>query len=115
MRKIYLFDLSDLFSLKQKNMFSDFSKSEDEYFPKENDPRYNKTVEETDTPTHIIKKETWISTDGTSKFTRTYTESKQQKPKVDVKVLESALKDAIEKEEYEKAAQLRDEIKKLKS
>jgi protein-arginine kinase activator protein McsA len=39
----------------------------------------------------------------------------QQKSKVDVKVLESALKDAIEKEEYEKAAQLRDEIKKLKS
>ncbi len=36
-------------------------------------------------------------------------------PKVDVKVLESALKEAIEKEEFEKAAQLRDQIKKLKS
>jgi excinuclease UvrABC helicase subunit UvrB len=115
MRKIYLFDLSDLFSLTSKSMFNDFSKSEDEYFPKENDTRYNKTVEESETETHIIKKETWISTDGTSKFTRTYSESKNQKPKVDVKVLESALKEAIEKEEFEKAAQLRDEIKKLKA
>lgn len=115
MRKIYLFDLSDLFSLTSKNMFSDFSKSEDEYFPKDNDTRYNKTVEETETNTHIIKKETWISTDGTSKFSRTYSESKKQKPKVDVKVLESALKDAIDKEEFEKAAQLRDQIKKLKA
>lgn len=114
MRKIYLFDLSDLFSLTSQNMFSDFSKSEDEYFPKENDHRYNKTVEETETDTHIIKKETWISTDGTSKFTRTYSESKNLKPKVDVKVLESQLKEAVEKEEFEKAAQLRDKIKKLK-
>lgn len=120
MRKIYLFDLSDLFSQTSKT-FSDFSKMEkyfnndDEYFPKDNDTRYNKTVEETETETHIIKKETWVSTDGTSKFTRTYSESKNQKPKVDVKVLESALKQAIEKEEFEKAAQLRDEIKKLKA
>lgn len=115
MRKIYLFDLSDLFSLNSKSVFSEFSKSEDEYFPKDNDSRYNKTVEETETNTHIIRKETWVSTDGTSKFTRTYSESKNQKPKVDVTVLESALKDAIEKEEFEKAAQLRDKIKKLKS
>ena len=115
MRKIYLFDLSDLFSLNSKGIFNDFSKSDDEYFPKDNDTRYNKTVEETETDTHIIKKETWVSTDGTSKFTRTYSETKNRKPKVDVKVLESALKEAIEKEEFEKAAQLRDEIKKLKS
>ncbi len=75
----------------------------------------NKTIEETESDTHIIKKETWVSTDGRYKFTRTYSESKNQKPKVDVKVLESALKEAIEKEEFEKAAQLRDQIKKLKS
>lgn len=115
MRKIYLFDLSDLFSLTSKSMFSDFSKSDDEYFPKDNDSRYNKTIEETESDTHIIKKETWVSTDGRSKFTRTYSESKNQKPKVDVKVLESQLKEAIEKEEFEKAAQLRDQIKKLKA
>ena len=59
--------------------------------------KIEKALEETETETHIIKKETWISTDGTSKFTRTYSESKNQKPKVDVKVLESKLKEAIEK------------------
>ncbi len=116
MRKIYLFDLSDLFSLTSKNMLSDFSKMEnDKNFPKDNDTRYNKTVEETETDTHIIKKETWISTDGTSKYTRTYSESKPQFSKIDVKVLEYQLKKAVEKEEFEKAAQLRDQIKKLKS
>lgn len=121
MRKIYLFDLSDLFSLNSRNMFSDFKKMENyfineaEYFPKENDSNYNKVVEETETETHIIKKETWISKDGTSKFTRTYSESKNQRPKVDVKVLESKLKEAIEKEEFEMAAQLRDQIKKIKA
>ena len=121
MRKIYLFDLSDLFSLNTRSMFNDFSKAEkyfsndDEYFPKDNDQSYNKTVEETETETHIIKKETWISTDGTSKFTRTYSESKKQLPKVDVKVLESKLKEAIEKEDFETACQLRDQIKKLKA
>ena len=113
MRKIYLFDLSDLFSSLNSN-FNDIYKSETG-FPKEGDSNYNKVVEETETDTHIIKKETWISTDGTSKFTRTYSESKNQKPKVDVKVLESKLKEAIEKEEFEIAAQLRDQIKKLKS
>ena len=112
MRKIYLFDLSDLFSLNSK--MDKYFKNDNEYFPKDNDSRFNKEVEESETDTHIIKKETWISTDGTSKFTRTYSESKN-KPKVDVKVLESLLKEAVEKEEYEKAAQLRDEIKKLKS
>ena len=114
MRKIYLFDLSDLFSLNSNNLFNDFTKTEDQYLPKDNDPNYNKTVEETENETHIIKKETWISTDGTSKFIKTYSESKNQKPKIDVKVLESKLKEAIEKEEFEKAAQLRDEIKKCK-
>lgn len=116
MRKIYLFDLSDLFSLSSKNMFSDFSKMEKyDDFPKDDDSNYNKVVEETETDTHIVKKETWISTDGTSKFTRTYSESKNKKTKVDVTELESALKKAIEKEDFEKAAQLRDEIKKLKA
>jgi excinuclease UvrABC helicase subunit UvrB len=111
MRKIYLFDLSEFFSLNS-NMFSEFK--ENDSFPKDNDSNYNKTVEETETETHILKKETWISTDGTSKFTRTYSESKNQKPKVDVKVLESRLKEAIEKEEFELACKLRDQIKNLK-
>lgn len=113
-KKYYLFDLSDLFlnSLNYKLDFRDFNKKDSESFPKDDDTKFNKEVEEIETETHIIKKETWISTDGTSKYVRTYSESK--KPKVDVKELESKLKLAIEKEEFEIAAQLRDEIKKFK-
>lgn len=120
MRKIYLFDLSDYLSLN-RSLFGDYYKvdkyveKESNYFPKDDDENFNKTVEEIETDSHIIKKETWISTDGTSKFTRTLSESKKQKPKIDVKELESKLKEAIEKEEFEKAAQLRDEIRKLKA
>ena len=108
-KKYYLFDLSDL--LQNSLNFDDFGNSD---FPKENDPNFNKEVEEIETDTHIIKKETWISTDGTSKYVRTYSESKYKKPEVDVKLLESELKKAIEKEEFEKAAELRDEIRKFK-
>lgn len=111
-KKIYLFDLSDLFynSMNSFNFSeSDFEKAD---FPKDDDSNFSKEVEELETETHVIKKETWISTDGTSKYVRTYSESK--KPKVDVKLLESELKLAVEKEEFEKAAKLRDQIRKVK-
>jgi protein arginine kinase activator len=108
-KKYYLFDLSDLFFNQLNFDFGDFDNSK---FPKENDSNFNKEIEEIETETHIIKKETWISTDGTSKYVKTYSESK--KPKIDVKLLESKLKEAIEKEEFEKAAELRDQIKEFK-
>lgn len=112
-KKYYLFDISDLFLTSLNNIdFGDLSKIDSKGFPKDNDANFNKEVEEIETETHVIKKETWISTDGTSKYVRTYSESK--KPKVDVKELESKLKLAIEKEEFEMAAKLRDEIKKFK-
>lgn len=110
-KKYYLFDLSDLFYPLNFN-FRDFDNSSE--FPKENDPKFNKEVEEIETDTHIIKKETWISTDGASKYVRTYSESKSKRPIVDVKLLESELKMAIENEEFEKAAQIRDKIKEIK-
>lgn len=117
-KKVYLFDLSDLFlnpfySINSFD-FGNHSKNVEKQFPADNDTNFNKEVEELETETHKIKKETWISTDGTISYTRTSSESKK-KPKVDVSVLESKLKEAIEKEEYEKAAQLRDEIRKLKA
>ncbi len=106
MRKIYLLDLFDLFS--KENLFENIMSNNS---PKENDPNWNKTVEEFENNGFVTKKETWISSDGTSKYVKTYTESKKN---VDVKELESALKIAVEKEEFEKAAELRDQIKKLK-
>jgi protein arginine kinase activator len=108
-KKYYLFDLSDLF-FNQLNF--DFGDLDNSKFPKDNDSNFNKEIEEIETETHIIKKETWISTDGTSKYVKTYSESKR--PKIDVKLLESKLKEAIKKEEFERAAELRDQIKEFK-
>ena len=105
MRKIYyLFDLVDLFS--NENIFENKMN-----YPKDGDKNWNKTTEEFESNGMTIKKETWVSLDGTSTYVKTYTENKKS---IDAKELESALKIAVEKEEYEKAAKLRDQIKKLK-
>jgi excinuclease UvrABC helicase subunit UvrB len=103
MKKIYLLDLFNLMS----------SDLEMNTTPKENDPNWTKTVEEFQNGDFITKKEIWTSIDGTSKYVKTYTESKKKRSE-DVKMLESELKIAVEKEEYEKAAKLRDQIKELK-
>jgi len=103
MRRIYLLDLLDLFSSENTLSFG----------PKEGDPNWTKTVEEFEDNGFITKKETWISKDGTSKYFRSHVESKAKR-REDVKLLESMLNAAVEKEEYEKAAQLRDRIKELK-
>jgi len=87
-----------------------FSKSIDSLmlFPKDDDPNWSKTVETSETKTHIIKKETWISKDGGCRMERTSTEIKSR---VDVGRLKRQLKQAIDSEDYEKAAELRDKIK----
>jgi len=111
MKKIYLFDLFDLFA-NTWQMDMDSLNLNKKKFPKDNDENWSKTSEEFETGTHSIKKEIWISTDGTQKYIKTVTESK--KPQVDVSVLESELQKAIECENYEKACLLRDEIRKHK-
>ena len=98
MRKIYLFDLFH-------------SISNDNLFPKNNDENWSKTVEEYESNGMTIKKETWVSLDGTSSYVKTNIEKKKN---IDVKELESKLKIAVENEEYEVAAKLRDQIKELK-
>ena len=103
MKKIYLLDLFNLMS----------SDLEMNTTPKENDPNWTKTFEEFQNGDFITKKEIWTSIDGTSKYVKTYTESKKKRSE-DVKMLEAELKIAVEKEEYEKAAIIRDKIKKIK-
>lgn len=100
MRKLYLIDWLDILS-------SDFSTRK----PNDKSPEWSKTVEEFENDTHTIKKETWLSPDGTSKYVKTYSEPKR---KVDVKELEARMAIAVEKEEFEEAARLRDEIKRLR-
>ena len=77
-------------------------------FPKDDDPNWSKTVETSETKSHIIKKETWISKDGGCRMERFSTEIKKR---VDVGRLKRQLKQAIDAEDYEKAAELRDKIK----
>lgn len=79
-------------------------------FPKENDANWSKTVESLNTETHIIKKEKWISKDGKSTMERFISELKSTKT---LDSLKNDLKKAIESEDFEKAAEIRDEIKKL--
>lgn len=106
MRKMFL--LSSLFD---EFLNSDFN-WEVKNFPKENDPNFNKSVEEVENDTHIIKNETWTSVDGKSVYKRQIIESKKKlKPSVDNLKLE--MKKAIEEENFERAAELRDQIKQI--
>lgn len=96
----------------------DFSMPEmsSEGFPKEGDPNFHKTEENVETDTHIIKKEKWVSVDGTQRFERTSSQSKSQ-PKAlkepTKEQLQLEMKTAIDNQEFEKAAELRDKIKKM--
>lgn len=107
MRKMFL--LSNLFD---EFFNSDFN-WEVKNFPKENDPNFNKSVEEVENDTHVIKNETWTSVDGKSVYKRQIIESKKKlSPNVDNLKLE--MKKAIEEENFERAAELRDKIKEIK-
>ena len=89
---------------------------EDDNFPKDDDSNFSKIEETVETETHSIKKEIWVSIDGTQKFERTSMSSKQaqktlkEPSKEELKVL---LARAVEDQEYEKAIEYRDKLSKL--
>ena len=100
--------MKDLFALLLGgDMFTQSSGSMD--FPKDDDPNWSKTVETSETKFHKVTKEIWISSDGGIRMERFSTEVKQ-KP-VDIGRLKKLLQKAIDSEDYEKAAELRDKIK----
>ena len=102
-------NMKDLFALLLGgDLFSQSSGSMD--FPKDNDPNWSKTVETSETKSHIIKKETWISKDGSVRMESFSTEIKKQ---VNVGKLKMLLKKAVDNEDYETAAELRDKIKTI--
>jgi len=84
-------------------------------FPAENDSNFNKTEENMETDTHIVKKERWVSVDGTQTYERTSSQSKTTiktlKPKKEE--LKLLLDKAVEDQDYEEAIKLRDQISKL--
>lgn len=106
MRKIFLF--TDLFN----EVFDNLNKSES--FPKENDKDFNKTVEESETETHVTKTETWKSLDGKRFFKRTVIESKSSPIETSIEQLKEKMQIAVKNEDFETAAKIRDEIKKIK-
>lgn len=99
-------------SLFGENMFSLFN-FENMDFPKETDTNFNKVEETIETETHDIKKETWTSTDGKSKYVRTYAVSKQNRLEPKKEDLQKLLDKAVEDQDFEKAIELRDKIKKM--
>ena len=100
--------MKDLFALLLGgDMFTQSSGSMD--FPKDDDPNWSKTVETAETKFHKVTKEIWISKDGGVRMERFSTDLKERP--VDVARLKRLLKKAIETEDYEKAAELRDKIK----
>lgn len=107
MRKLYLF--TDLFD----ELFKNFEMNSDG-FPKENDSNFNKTVEESETDTHVIKNEVWKSVDGSQIYKRTTMQSKTKSIQKDIEKLKLEMKKAVESEDFETAARLRDEIKSIK-
>jgi excinuclease UvrABC nuclease subunit len=102
MRKMFLFN--GLFESLAQNQWGM------ESFPSENDPNFNYDVQEVETSTHTIKIEIWTSLDGLTQFKR---QSSQSKSKENLENLKKEMKLAIDSEEFEKAAILRDRIKKL--
>jgi|688.fasta_scaffold161277_2 excinuclease UvrABC helicase subunit UvrB len=102
--------MKDLFALLLGgDLFGNTSQSSMTY-PKDDDPNWSKTVESFETKTHLIKKEVWTSKDGNYRMERMVSEIKR---KVDVRRLKIQLQRALENEDYEKAAELRDKINSL--
>jgi protein-arginine kinase activator protein McsA len=111
--------MDDLFN-SLFNSFFKMNESENFEYPKDGDPKFNKTIEEVDLGNYQMKTEIWKSLDGTKVFKKVSMISKsdqdneeKQKNKL-LKTLEFDLQLAVKNEEYEKAAQIRDQIKKLK-
>lgn len=113
------------FPFKNSTFFTSFSTSfssssdadnfDDEGFPKDDDKNYNKTVEVSETPTHTVTHEVWVSVNGTSRFERTRRTTKGNGDTLPTKEeLQIQLDAAIKAQEFEKACELRDQIKNMK-
>lgn len=82
-------------------------------FPKDDDKNFNKTVDEIETDSHVIKKETWKSIDGKQFYQRTTSRSKSPMDYISISDLKNQLNEAVSEQNFEKAALLRDKIKEL--
>lgn len=100
-----------------EDLFSDFLSNNSKIgnFPKDGDPNFNKTIDESENETHILLKETWRSIDGTKFYQRTTSKPKSKEPQPSIDQLKTELKKLVESEDFENAAKVRDKIKSLET
>ena len=111
--------MNDMF----KDLFDSFFNMNDGFnsYPSDDDPNFKKTIDEIDNGSHTIKIETFKSLDGSIIYKRTSMVSKSSpnlsegKKEELLKILQKDLDLAVDNEEYEKAAEIRDQIKKIKN
>ena len=115
----HVFFISDFFNefFNESSFSSTFNNSSFGFeAPKDDDKNFNKVEEVKENENFKIKKETWTSVDGNITFTRTSTESKKApevQKNIDKKKLEKLMANAVAAQNFEEAAKLRDELKKL--
>lgn len=110
----------DFFSSQYTSSFKIYGDASDSLsfsYPTDDDKNFNKTEEISETDTHTIKKEVWTSINGSSNVYERITKMSKQKPKeMDKQTMESLkikLDEALKVQNYEKACEIRDEMKKL--
>ena len=103
------------------DLFSEFDSLFDGFNSYGSNPlmvRGKKNVESGDDEDGAWTKETFTSDDGTYQITSIYRYNGESTPKQksnEISVLERELKNAVEKQDYEAAAKLRDQIKTIES
>lgn len=103
------------------DLFSEFDSLFDVFNSYSSNPlmvRGKKNVESGDDEEGTWTKETFTSDDGTYQITSIYRYNVEGTPKQksnEISVLERELKNAVEKQDYETAAKLRDQIKTIES
>lgn len=102
-----------------ENFFEGYEKfsfpSQDIEYPTDDNKNFTKTEEVIDLPTHSVKKEKWVSVDGTSTFERIVRTTKSKSIEQNEQDLQKQLDQAIKDQNFEKACKLRDQIKQVKA
>jgi excinuclease UvrABC helicase subunit UvrB len=110
--------------LRKRFNFNDLFSEFDSLFDGFNSYNFNplmvkgkKNVESGDDENGTWTKETFTSDDGTYQITSIYryNENKLKEKSNEISVLENELKNAVEKQDYENAAKLRDQIKTIET
>jgi hypothetical protein len=107
---------NSFFSIDRMSFSTPLISFEGNDFPAVDDPNFNHTEEVVENENHTIKKETWTSIDGTQSFQRISTQSKRTHKALkepSKEELKQLMDKAVEDQQFEKAIEYRDKLKKL--